>query len=194
MTLSKNVTPPHHPGSPQVKTKQAMTAGCMSHRSSRIASKALSPGSQARTGPRGRGRDPLGQGPGPGPLGPGAGAGTPWARGLGAPGPKMWDTRGDSNYLLSGKLPTVRQTTYCQANYLLSGKLPTIRQATYYQTSYLLSGMHPNVAADFAPNNRIHAPNNRIHAPNRSIDMHPKGIDMHPNVSIYFAPNNRILS
>ena len=61
--------------------------------------------------------------------------------------------------------------------------------------------MHPNVAADFAPNNRIHAPNNRIHAPNRSIDMHPKGIDMHPkgidmhpNVSIYFAPNNRILS
>ena len=108
------------------------------------------------------------KGPGPGPLGPGAGAGTPWARGLGAPGPKMWDTRGDSNYLLSGKLPTVRQ-------------------ATYYQASYLLSGMHPNVAADFAPNNRIHAPN-------RSIDMHPKGIDMHPNVSIYFAPNNRILS
>ena len=28
----------------------------------------------------------------------------------------------------------------------------------------------------------------------RSIDMHPKGIDMHPNVSIYVAPNNRILS
>ena len=54
--------------------------------------------------------------------------------------------------------------------------------------------MHPNVAADFAPNNRIHAPNNRIHAPNRSIDMHPKGIDMHPDVSIYFAPNNRILA
>ena len=74
-----------------------------------------------------------------------------------------------TDYLLSGK------ATYCQA------KLPTVRQ------SYLLSGMHPNVAADFAPNNRIHAPN-------RSIDMHPKGIDMHPNVSIYFAPNNRILS
>ena len=40
---------------------------------------------------RGRGRDPLGQGPG-GPL----------------PKPKMWDTRGECNYLLSGKLPTVR--------------------------------------------------------------------------------------
>ena len=44
-------------------------------------------------------------------------------------------------------------------NYLLSGKLPTVR-----------------------------------HAPNRAIDMHPKGIDMHPKVSIYFAPNNRILA
>ena len=115
-------------------------------------------------------------GPRPGP-GQGAGAGTPWARGRGqdplgqgpgAPGPKMWDTRGERNYLLSGKPPT-------------------IRQATYYQASYLLSGMHPNVAADFAPNNRIHAPN-------RSIDMHPKGIDMHPNVAAYFAPNNRILA
>ena len=71
-----------------------------------------------------------------------------------------------TDYLLSGK------ATYCQA------KLPTVRQ------SYLLSGMHPNVAADFAPNNRMHAPN-------RSIDMHPKGIDMLP---VYFAPNNRILS
>ena len=108
------------------------------------------------------------------------------------------------SYLLSGRLSAVMklapnfrihapkrfliQTTYCQA------KLPTIRQATYYQASYLLSGMHPNVAADFAPNNRIYAINNRIHAPNRSIDMHPKGIDMHPNVFIYFAPNNRIRS
>ena len=72
-----------------------------------------------------------------------------------------------------GKLPTVRQI------YLLSGKLPTVRQ------SYLLSGMHPTTA--------YFAPNNRIHAPNRSIDMHPKGIDMHPKVSIYFAPNFRIL-
>ena len=41
--------------------------------------------------------------------------------------------------------------------------------------------MHPNVAADFAPNNRIHAPN-------RSIDMHPKGIDMHPRVAAYMHP------
>ena len=128
---------------------------------------------------------------------------------LGAPGPRCRirvvhvTTYCQASYLLTGKLPTVRQaisrmklapnnrrhapkrfriqTTYCQA------KLPTVRQATYYQASYLLSGMHPNVAADFAPNNRIHAPN-------RSIDMHPKGIDMHPKVSIDFAPNNRILS
>ena len=113
---------------------------------------------------RGRGRDPLGQGPGPGPLGPGA-----W----GPLGPRC-----------GIRVATV--TTYCQAGYLPSGKLPTIRQATYCQASYLLSGMHPNVAAYFAPNNRIHAPN-------RSIDMHPKGIDMHPKVSIYFAPNFRIL-
>ncbi len=55
-----------------------------------------------------------------------------------------------TDYLLSGK------ATYCQA------KLPTVRQsyllsgkATYCQASYLLSGMHPNVAAYFAPNNRI---------------------------------------
>ena len=79
--------------------------------------------------------------PGPGPLGPGARAGTPWARGLGAPGPKMWDTRGECNHLLSAKVPTVRQATYCQASYLQSGKatysqakLPTVRQ------SYLQSG------------------------------------------------------
>ncbi len=72
------------------------------------------------------------------------------------------------------RLPTVRQS------YLLSGK------ATYCQASYLLSGMHPNVAADFAPNNRIHAPN-------RSIDMHPKGIDMHPNVSIDLHPTTAYL-
>ena len=54
--------------------------------------------------------------------------------------------------------------------------------------------MHPNVAADFAPNNRIHAPNRAIDMHPKGIDMHPKGIDMHPNVSIYFAPNNRILA
>ena len=74
-----------------------------------------------------------------------------WARGRGAraPGPKLQDTHGECNYLLSGRLPTVRQTTYCQANYLLSkleavthgesndllsGRLPTVRQATYCQT------------------------------------------------------------
>ena len=48
---------------------------------------------------------PMVQGPwGPwGPYGPGAGA----------PGPKLQDTHGESNYLLSCRLPTVRQTTYC---------------------------------------------------------------------------------
>ena len=45
-----------------------------------------------------------------------------------------------TDYPLSGK------ATYYQASYLLSGKLPTIRQATYYQASYLLSGMHPTTA------------------------------------------------
>ena len=59
-----------------------------------------------------------------------------YSRGLGAPGPKMWDTRGDSNYLLSGKLPTFKQATYCQASYLLSGKpSAVVRQATYSQAS-----------------------------------------------------------
>ena len=99
----------------------------------------------------------LGMVPGPRPgSGQGAGVGTPWARGRGrdplgqgpgGPGTKLQDAHGECNYLLSGKLPTVRQ-------------------ATYYQASYLLSGMHPNVAAYFAPKNRIHAPN-------RSIDLHP---------------------
>ena len=136
------------------------------------------PGSQARTGPRGRGRDPLGrgrgrdplgQGPGPGPLGPGA-----W----GPLGPRC-------------RIHVESVTTYCQASYLQSGKLPTVRQ------SYLQSGKATYSQAKL-PTVR-HAPNNRIHAPNRSIDMHPKGIDMHPKVSIdlhpttaYFAPNRAI--
>ena len=92
-------------------------------------------------------------------------------------------------------------TTYCQASYLLSGKLPTVRQ------SYLQSGKLPTVRQSYLQSGKAtysqaklptvrHAPNNRIHAPNRAIDMHPKGIDMHPKVSIdlhptsaYFAPN-----
>ena len=80
---------------------------------------------------------------------------------------------GECNYLLSGKLPTVRQS------YLLSGKLPTVRQATYSQACTQPSHRH-------APKS-IHrlAPNNRIHAPNRSIDMHPKGSYMHPKVAAY---------
>ena len=141
------------------------------------------PGSQARTGPRGRGRDPLGQGPGPGPLGPGA-----W----GPLGPRCRirvatvTTYCQAGYLLSGKLPAVRQS------YLQSGKLPTVRQsylqsgkATYSQAklptvrqSYLQSGKAPNRAIDMQP---------------KAAYMHPEGIDMHPKVSIYFAPNFRIL-
>ena len=79
-------------------------------------------------------------------MGQGAGAGTPWARGLGAPGRKMQDTHGERNYLLSGKLLTIRQTTYFQANYLLSGRLSAVMKL---------------------------APNNRILHPNVSAYMHP---------------------
>ena len=50
--------------------------------------------------------------------------------------------------------------------------------------------MHPNVAADFAPNNRIHAPNRSIDMHPKGIDMHPKGIDMHPKVSIDLHPTS----
>ena len=106
----------------------------------------------------------------------GAGAGTPWARGLGAPGPKMWDARGERNYRLSGRLPTVRQSylqsgkaTYCRA------KLPAVRHApnrsidlhptTAYLHPRVSMYMHPTTAY-FAPNRfRIHAPNICIHPP-----------------------------
>ena len=56
-------------------------------------------------GPWAHGPKPLGpMGPIIDTFGPGAGAGTPWARGLGAPGPKLQDTRGECNHLLSGRL------------------------------------------------------------------------------------------
>ena len=51
---------------------------------------------------------PLGWGLGPmvqGPWGPWG----PYGPGAGAPGPKLQDTHGECNYLLSGRLPTVRQ-------------------------------------------------------------------------------------
>ena len=86
---------------------------------------------------------------------------------------------GECNYLLSGKLPTVRQS------YLLSGKLPTVRHAPNRSIDMHPKGidMHPKVSIDlhpttayFAPNNRIlctqplhrHAPKRRIHAPKSS--------------------------
>ena len=65
---------------------------------------------------------------GPRPLGPMGPMGPIWARGRGplgqgpgpvGPGPKLQDTHGESNYLLSGRLPNVRQS------YLLSGMHPT---------------------------------------------------------------------
>ena len=106
---------------------------------------------------------------------PGAGLGTPWARGLEAPGPKQEDTRGECNHLLSGKLPTVRQTTYCQASYLLSGMHPTApytcTQQPHTCTQEFPYTLHPTTAY-FAPNRlRIHAPKFRIHAP-RSFRIH----------------------
>ena len=49
-----------------------------------IVSPIVLPIEQHDSGPRGRGRDPLGQGPGPGPLGPGAwGPLGPWAQDVG---------------------------------------------------------------------------------------------------------------
>ena len=90
---------------------------------------------------------------------------------------------GECNYLLSGKLPTVRQS------YLLSGKLPTVRQATYSQACTQPIHRHAPKRHRHAPKS-LHrlAPNNRIHAPNRSIDMHPKGAYMHPKVAAYMHP------
>ena len=61
-----------------------------------------------------------------------------------------------SRYETCTQLPHTCTQTFPHTDYLLSGKatysqakLPTVRQ------SYLLSGMHLNVAAYFAPNNRI---------------------------------------
>ena len=145
--------------------------------------------SQARTGPRGRGRDPLGQGPGPGPLGPGA-----W----GPLGPRCGirvenvTTYCQAGYLLSGKLPTVRQS------YLQSGKLPTVRQsylqsgkATYSQAklptvlqSYLQSGKATYSQACTQQPHTCTQPSHR-HAPKRHRHA-PKSIHR-------LAPNFRIL-
>ena len=90
-------------------------------------------------------------GQGPGPLGQGAGA----------PGPKLQDTHGKCNYLLSGRLPTVRQTTYCQANYLLSklgavthGESNCLLSGRLLQAGYLLSGRLTAVVKD-APKRRM---------------------------------------
>ena len=111
---------------------------------------------------------------------------------LGAPGPKLQDTHGECNYLLSGKLPTVRQTTYCQS----LGPLHMESLTTYCQAGYLLSGRLSAAVRD-APNNRIHAPKSfRIlctqqpHTCTQPLHRHaPKSAYMHPRVAAYMHPN-----
>ena len=88
-------------------------------------------------------------------------------------------------------------------------RIRVVQVTTYCQASYLLSGMHPNVAAYFAPNNRIQTtycqaklPTVRqafsryetctqqphtLH-PNVSADLHPTTAYMHPNVAAYMHP------
>ena len=100
---------------------------------------------------------------------------------------------GECNYLLSGKLPTVRQS------YLLSGKLPTVRQATYSQACTQPIHRHapkrhrhaPKSLHRLAPNNRTlctqplhrHAPKKRIHSPKSSRIHAPRLCDF---LKIYF--------
>ena len=132
-------------------------------------------------------------------------------RGLGAPGPKMWDTRGERNYLLSGRLPAVRQATYYQASYLLSGKLPTIRHAPKRSrilctqrphADYLLSGKLPTIRQATYCQTSLQPLWNLLPTVRQATycqaslqplwNLHPTSAYMHPNVSAYFAPNNRI--
>ena len=87
---------------------------------------------------------------GPRPLGPMGPMGpilNTFGPGAGAPGPKLQDTHGDCNYLLSGKQ----------------------RQSDMHPYA-------PNRSKDFAPNNRTHAPNRfHIHAPKIRIHA-PKSL------------------
>ena len=104
----------------------------------------------------------------------------------------MFIPNGECNHLLSGKLPTVRQS------YLLSGKLPTVRHAPNRSIDMHPKGIRhaPKSLHRLAPNNRIlctqqpHTlhPATAYFAPNRSIDMHPKGAYMHPKVAAYMHP------
>ena len=98
-------------------------------------------------------------GQGPGPLGQGAGA----------PLPKLQDTHGKCNYLLSGRLPTVRQTTYCQANYLLS----RLGAVTHEESNYLMSGRLPTVRQANGRCQRCTQEPHTLH-PKVSAYMHPK--------------------
>ena len=96
-------------------------------------------------GPWAHGPRPLGpMGPIFNTFGPGAGAGSPWARGLGAPGPKLQDTNGECNYLLSGRLPTVRQAiSRCQR---CTQKPHTCTQTLPYTCTQQPHTLHPTTA------------------------------------------------
>ena len=136
---------------------------------------------------------------------------------LGAPGPRCRicvvhvTTYCQASYLLSGKLPTVRQAfSRYETSYLLSGNLPTVRQAfSRYETSYLQSGRLSAVMkqatygqAGFQPLwNKLPTVRQATYCqasyllsgkPSAVWNLHPTSAYMHPNVSIYFAPNNRI--
>ena len=62
---------------------------------------------------------------GPGPWGP-------WSKAPGAHGAHMGQGLGPLGPSYRIHMESV--TTYCQADYLLSGKLPTVRQTTYCQS------------------------------------------------------------
>ena len=70
-----------------------------------------------------------------------------------------------------------------ECNYLLSGKLPTVRHAPNRSIDMHPKGidMHPKVSIDLHPTTAYCAPN-------RSIDMHPKAAYMHPKVAAYMHP------
>ena len=113
-------------------------------------------------------------------FGPGAGAGTPWARGLGAPEPKMWDTRGECNYLLSGKLPTVRHAPNNRILCTQPSHIHAPKSRTHAPKRHrLCTQRYPYT---------LH-PTSAYFAPNRAIDMHPKGIAFAPKRH-RFAPKS----
>ena len=105
-------------------------------------------------------------------FGPGAGAGSPWARGLGAPGPKLQDT---------GFQP-----------------LSEMHPITAYMHPRVSADMHPT-SAYFAPNNRIPCtqpfPHTCTQNPHTCTQKSPyrctqQPHTLHPTVSAYMHPNS----